>query len=158
MNTHASIPSRRFFASRMQALPFLLGLVLTTSNLVSAQTTAAPAPLTREQVKMEREEFMKSHSYDAASDNWVLKPGFEAPAGVKTREQVKAERDEFLRNNRYDEATSTWVPLKGSVAPASAKTRQQVREETRLFLRTHRWDEVNQIWQEFKPAAKKSKP
>ena len=158
MNTHVSIPSRRFFASGVQALPFLLGLVLTTSNLVSAQTTAAPAPLTREQVKMEPDEFMKTHRYDPVTENWVMKPGFEAPVGVKSRAEVKAERDDFLRKHRYAVADNQWVPLTDEEAKASNKSRTQVREETRQFMRTHQWDTVKEVWQEIKPAAKKSKP
>jgi hypothetical protein len=88
----------------------------------------------------------------------VLKPGFEAPAGVKNREQVKAERDEFLRNNRYDNESSAWVPRKPSKGAVSTLSRAQVREETRQFMRTHQWDSFNQAWQEVKPAMKKSKP
>jgi len=158
MNTPTSIPSRRFFISRVQTMPCLLGLLLAASNLVHAQTTAAPASLTREQVKMERDEFLKTHRYELDKDVWILKPGFEPPAGVKTRDQVKAERDEFLRNNRYDEVSSTWVPLKGAVTPVSTKSREQVRAETRQFMRTHRWDETKQMWEEYRLPAKKAKP
>lgn len=156
MPTDPSTPRRRLGLTRMPAWSFWLGLALTTSNLTLAQT--APAPLTREQVKMERDEFLKTHRYDNLADNWVMKPEFEAPAGVKTREQVKAERNEFLRHNRYDETTSSWVPLKGSVAPVSTKSRAQVREETRQFMRTHRWNEAKEVWEEFKPVTKKAKP
>ena len=156
MNNDASISRRRLGLKRWPAWSLWLGLVLATSNLALAQT--APAPLTREQVKMERDEFLKSHRYDNLADNWVMKPEFEAPAGVKTRDQVRAERNEFLRNNRYDETTSSWVPLKGEVASASTKSRQQVREETRQFMRTHRWNEAKEVWEEYKPVTKKAKP
>ena len=156
MNNDASIPQRRLGSKRMPAWTLWLGLVLATSNLALAQTAAAP--LTREQVKMERDEFLKTHRYDPHTENWVMKPGFEAPAGVKTREQVRAERDEFLRNNRFDNPTSTWVPLKGSTGPESTKTRAQIREETRQFMRTHQWDTAKEVWQEIKPSAKKAKP
>ena len=160
MNTPAFRPSKAFPLKRLLAVPLLLGMALATSPLVNAQTTAATpqAPLTREQVKMERDEFIKTHRYDVETDNWVLKPGFEAPAGVKNREQVKAERDEFLRNNRYDNESSAWVPRKPSKGAVSTLSRAQVREETRQFMRTHQWDSFNQAWQEVKPAVKKSKP
>ena len=160
MNTPAFRPSKAFPLKRLLALPLLLGIALATSPLVNAQTAAATpqAPLSREQVKMERDEFLKTHRYDVETDNWVLKPGFEAPAGVKNREQVKAERDEFLRNNRYDNESHTWVPRKPSAGVASTLTRAQVREETRQFMRTHQWDSFNQAWQEVKPATKKNKP
>jgi hypothetical protein len=160
MNTPAFSPSKGFTMKRLLALPLLLGMALAASPLVNAQTTAATpqAPLTREQVKIERNEFLKTHRYDAHTENWVMKPEFEAPAGMKTREQVRAERDEFLRNNRFDYPSGLWVPLKGSNAPESTKTRAQMREETRQFVRTHEWDSVKEVWQDVKPAMKRSKP
>jgi hypothetical protein len=142
----------------MQALPLWLGLALAAPHLVHAQTTASPAPLTREQIKMERDEFVRTHRYDPHTENWVMKPGFEAPTGVKTREQVRAERDEFLRNNRFDYVSGSWIPLKGSTGPESTRTRAQIREETRQFMRTHQWDTAKEVWLEVKPVAKKSKP
>jgi len=158
MNNDASIPHRRLGLKRMPAWSLLLGLVLATSNLVLAQTADASAPLTREQIKMERDEFVRTHRYDPHTENWVMKPGFEAPTGVKTREQVRAERDEFLRKNRFDYVSGSWIPLKGSTGPESTKTRAQIREETRQFMRTHQWDTAKEVWLEVKPSAKKSKP
>ena len=114
--------------------------------------------LTRGQIKMERDEFLKSHRDDSMADNWVMRPEFEAPAGMKTRQQVRAERDEFLRNNRYDEVSRTCVPLKVAATAVSTKSRQQVREETRQFMRTHRWNEAKEVWEEYKPVTKKAKP
>jgi hypothetical protein len=147
---------------RLLALPLLLGLALATSPLVNAQTSAATpqAPMTREQVKMERDEFLKSHRYDQVTENWVMKPGFEAPVGVKSRAEVKAQRDDFLRKHRYEGGADSgkWVPLTDEEAKASNKSRAQVREETRQFVRTHQWDSVKEVWQDVKPAMKKSKP
>jgi hypothetical protein len=162
MNTPAFSPSKGFTMKRLLALPLLLGIALATSPLVNAQTAAATpqSTMTREQVKMERDEFMKSHSYDAHTENWVMKPGFEAPVGVKSRAEVKAQRDDFLRKHRYEGGADSgkWVPLTDEEAKASNKSRAQVREETRQFVRTHQWDSVKEVWQEAKPAAKKSKP
>lgn len=115
---------------------------------VQAQAAKAGSSLTRAQVKMERDEFLKSHRWDEYSENWVLKSGVEPPTGVKTRAEVKAERDVFLRNNRWDEATSAWVPLKDAPRDISTLTRAQVRAETRAFMRTHRWDESSDTWVE----------
>ena len=157
MNTIALIKPNTGSLKRLQILPLLLGLLLTNIGLVHAQAPVS-APATREQVKIERNEFLKTHRYDAHTENWVMKPEFEAPAGMKTREQVRAERDEFLRNNRFDYPSGLWVPLKGSNAPESTKTRAQMREETRQFVRTHEWDSVKEVWQDVKPAMKKSKP
>lgn len=113
-----------------------------------AQATQSAAPLTRAQVKMERDEFLRSHRWDEYSENWVLKSGVEPPTGVKSRAEVKAERDQFLRNNRWDEATSSWVPLKEKPRDISSLTRAEVRAETRQFMRTHRWDESSDTWVE----------
>ncbi len=156
MKTKASLKPKTFSMKRLQFLPLLLGVVLSTSGWVNAQTTAtkAEASLTREQVKIERDEFLKSHRWDPVDDNWVLKPGFEAPAGFKSREEVKAERDVFLKNNHWDSVSSTWVPVKAT--QVGTKTRQQVREETLQFTRTHEWDTYNQRWIErVKPLKKK---
>jgi hypothetical protein len=136
---------------RLQALPLLLGLLFTSSaTLVSAQgADEKPSmPVTREQVKMERDEFLKTHRWDYSTDNWVLKAGVEAPAGMKSRAEIKAERDEFLRMNRYDIGSDSWVPKSETSKNTSTLTRAQVKEETRQFLRTHRWDPVSDSWVE----------
>ena len=157
MNTNASLKPKAFSMKRLQFLPLLLGVVLTTSGWVNAQTTAAKAeaPLTREQVKMERDEFLKSHRWDPVNDNWVLKPGYEAPVGFKSRTEVKAERDDFLRKHRYDVTESKWVPLTEEEVKTIKKSREQVREETKRFLSTHSWDEFHQVWTDKKAVAKK---
>ena len=76
-----------------------------------ATATATSGPLTRAQVKMEREDFIKSHKWDPENENWVLKPEYEPPGPMKGRAEVRKERDEFLKNNRWDTTTETWVPL-----------------------------------------------
>jgi hypothetical protein len=136
----------------MKSLKFpliLLSLIFGFANgIVNAQNASDKSGLTRAQVKMEREEFVKSHEYDALTESWVLKPGFEAPGSMKTREQIKAERAEFFKNNRYDPVAEKWVSLKG--APKSALTREQVRAETTAFVRTHVWDSATESWVEKK--------
>jgi hypothetical protein len=126
------------------------GLALSTAApLVLAQSSTAtltPTAMTREQVKIERNEFLRSHEWDPDTDNWVLKPGFEAPAGMKTRDEVKAARDEFLRNHRWDTNTSTWVRLKEGPRDLGQMTREQVRAETLEFMRTHEWDTTDEHW------------
>ena len=160
MNNDASIRPKALGMKRGQVLSVVVGILLAASNLGHAQVAAVAAgasqsTATREQVKMERDEFLRTHRFDLQSDNWVLKPEFEGPVGVKSRDQVKAERSEFLRNNHFDDNTSTWVPIKGGAVPAGSMTRQQVRDETKQFMRTHQFDEVNQMWKEIKPAGKK---
>ena len=142
----------------LQVLPLILGfLCFSTAGMVNAQSTNenTGTPLTRAQVKLERDEFLKTHHYDEATSNWVLNSGSEPPAGMKTRAEVKAERDEFLRNNHYDAAKETWVPLKANPRKLETLSRAQVRSETRQFLRTHRWDDSSGTWVEQPPAKKK---
>lgn len=136
---------------RLQILPLLLGLLfVANAGIANAQTAGATggAEPTRTQIKMERDEFLKTHRFDAGTDTWMVTEGADAPAGVKTRTEIKSERDEFLRNNRWDEARSTWVPLKGKPRDISTMSRAQVRAETRQFVRTHRWDGATQAWVE----------
>ena len=157
MNTKATINPKPFSWKRLQVFPLLVGMVLATSGGVNAQTSAVKveSTQTREQVKMERDEFLKTHRYDEYNDNWVLKSGVEAPVGLKSRAEVKAERDDFLRKHRYDVAENKWVPLTEEEAKTSKKPREQVREETKRFMSTHSWDEFNQVWVEKKAVAKK---
>lgn len=145
----------RFTAYRLQAASLVAGLFFTLAGgVVQAQGTsdpAAAAPLTRDQVKMERDEFIRTHRWDAVAENWVMKEGMEAPAGVKMRAEVKAERDEFLRNNRWNPVSDQWEPLTKGPRDVSKMTRAQVRNETRQFVRTHQWDEAKSAWVEVTP-------
>jgi hypothetical protein len=139
---------------RLQVLPLVVGLCLAVPGAwVNAQGTGdkAGAPASRAQVKMERDEFLKTHRWDEVNSNWVLKSGVEPPSGVKPRAEVRAERDEFLRNERWDTVNNVWVPLKAAPRETSKLTRAQVRAETRQFMRTHRWDEESQTWVEKAP-------
>lgn len=123
----------------------LLALAGHHTQAQTAAATATPAPTTRAQVKMERDDFIKSHQWDEAGHTWVLKPGFEPPAPMKGRAEVLKERDEFLRNNRWDTASGSWIPL-AQPRVMSQLSREQVKRETREFLRTHEWDEAAEMW------------
>jgi hypothetical protein len=129
------------------ALMLSATIVALTGHHSQAQTAAtnAATATTRAQVKMERDEFLKSHRWDSMSENWVLKQDFEPPAPLKTRVEVLKERDEFLKRNRWDSATGEWINLP-QPRTLSNLTREQVRRETREFLRTHEWDEVAEAW------------
>lgn len=148
----------RFSMKGLQVLPLVLGLIFASAGVANAQTggvKAETAP-TRAQVKMERDEFLKTHRWDIVNDNWVMRPDFEAPAGVKSRTEIKAERDDFLRNNRWDVNSETWMSLKGQPRDLGKMSREQVRAETRAFLRTHEWrgEEGSGAWIEVKPRKK----
>lgn len=154
--TAVQIKKGNFTMKRLQILPLLFGLFFAaTAGVVNAQSAGdkAGATLTRAQVKMERDEFLKSHQYDSVTDNWVMKPGVEPPAGMKSRAEVKAERDQFLRNNRWDPVTDTWVSMKGAPRDLGTLSRAQVRADTAQFVRTHRWDPVTDTWVEKKAAS-----
>ena len=139
-----------------KAAPLLLGLALIAFNHgASAQAVAAvPAPLTRAQVKMDREEFVKSHHWDDQRENWLLNDGMEPPEGVKPRAVVKSERDDFLRNNHWDNARSAWTPLGDKPRDLGKMSREQVRADTQRFATTHTWNAFTQSWTLRTPAAK----
>jgi hypothetical protein len=146
--------------NHLRVIPLLVGLCFaSTFGSASAQSASEPAatPITRAQVKMERDEFLRTHKYDVVTETWTLNPGIEAPAGVKTRAEIKAERDDFLKTHRYDVVNEQWVPVEGTPRELSKLTRAQVREETKQFVRTHRWDEVAGAWVEKTPVVKKKK-
>jgi hypothetical protein len=127
----------------------VLGIhLLSNPNALNAQTAAgvAPAVTTRAQVKMERDEWFKTHHWDDPTDQWILNRDVEPPVGVKSRSEVKAQRDTFLKNNRWDDSRSGWVPIKGTPRSLSAMTRKQVRDDTRRFARTHHFDEQAGVW------------
>jgi hypothetical protein len=130
-------------------LPLTLAVLLSLgSGLVGAQTAVAVTngPLTRSEVKMERDEFIRTHHYNGHNDEWVLNADVEAPGGMKTRAEVKAERDTFLANNRWVDKDSDWVPIKPGPRVMSSLTRAQVRAETNQFSLTHTWDANKGVW------------
>jgi hypothetical protein len=133
---------------RQSTSSLVVGLLLAAgSGSLLAQTPApAASAATRAEVKMETAEFKKTHVYDPVTETWMVKPGVDAPAGMKSRARIKAERDEFLRNNRWEESSATWIPLKGKPRDMSTLTRAQVKAETAAFLKTHYFDEVSEVW------------
>lgn len=139
----------------------VLGIV--ASAQAPAQTPAAAdttCPRTRAEVRAECVEFMRTHQWDEANSNYVLKPGMKGPAratppeGVKTRAEIRAERDSFLRANRWNEASSLWEPIAGKPRDLSTLSRADVQKETKAFMRTHHWDEAQGAYVENKPKAK----
>jgi hypothetical protein len=131
------------------AVALALGLFLTAAApLAQSQVVLAStqAPASREQVKMDRDQFLKYHTWDVRNEMWTLKPGYEAPMGVKPRTDVTAERDMFLSRNRWDTVSSRWVPVGPTPRVMSSLTREQVRAETDQFLATHEWQEEAGVW------------
>lgn len=160
MKTDALIRGKGFAVRHLNTLPVLLGLLgAGAGSVVHAQSDAGmtAATPTRAQVKMERDEFLRSHRWDAVAENWVLRPEFDAPTGMKSRAEVKAGRDEFLRSNRWDELAGTWVSLKDQPRNLSTMSREQLRAETKQFVHTHRWDELAGSWVDQKQMTTASK-
>jgi len=130
--------------STLKTIPLATALtaVLMFGGASNAQTAASPAASpTREAVKMETADFLRSHRWDDDKSYWMLKSGFDAPAGVKPRAEVKAERDTFLRANRWNTETSTWVPMKSGPRDLGTMSRTQLAAETKQFLATHTFNE-----------------
>lgn len=120
---------------RSKILPVLIGVTFAfAAGAINAQQTRA-------QVKMERDDFLKSHTWDQERGTWMLKSGMEPPAGVKGRAEIKAERDAYLANNRWDQIAGNWVPLKAGPRDMSKLTREQVKMETAAFAKTHEWNQ-----------------
>jgi hypothetical protein len=154
----SSNQTRGFALKRLHALPLLLGMLLTSSaTLVNAQSDAEKSamPMTREQVKMERDEFLKTHRWDTDAENWVLRANVDPPKGMKSRAEMKADRDEFLRMHRYEQNSDSWVPMKETPRNLSTMSRAQIKEETRQFLRMHHWDFATDTWVENESRKKK---
>jgi hypothetical protein len=121
-----------------------------------SQTVASAAPAPRAQVKMDRDEFLRTHRWDPLSDVWSLNPGMAPPAGVMPRADVMAARETYLSTHRWDDARG-WRPLVSGSRNLSALTRDQVRLETRQFMRTHRWDETTEEWLAVRPVRSRGK-
>ena len=112
---------------------------------VGGTAQAQEAPLTREQVQMDRATFLKLMQWDEHTGMWVLRSNMEPPKGVTSRSEVLAMRDEWLRHHRYDEPSGTWLPL-GAPREMSMLTREQVNMETIRFLMMYRFDESRSEW------------
>lgn len=145
-----------------QALhPLLVAAVMATAFGVHAQTpmatpaTPSGAPASRMQVKMERDEFLRTHQRDERSGEWKLRSGVEAPTGVRTRAEVMAARDEYLRTHRWDQSRGRWLPEAGPERATGTTSRAQVRSDTARFLATHRWDDATNTWVEKAPRPSK---
>jgi hypothetical protein len=128
-----------------------IALVFSTAALsLPSFAQAVAAPVTRQQIKMERDEFLKTHRWDEYTETWQMKSGVEPPASIKSRAEVKAARDVFLRNHKWDSTAGGWLPLGAAPRDMSGMTREQVKAETDQFLQTHYWDEESEGWLEKK--------
>jgi hypothetical protein len=153
--------SRLMIASASALLTFSAQAQMpAANNSTNASTNAPPnAPAlrgespSRMQMKMDRDEFLRTHVWSETTGYWNLKDDVDLPSGVKSRTDVKSERDQFLRNNRWS-ATEGWVPTK-TPRNLGTMSRAEVRADTSRFLTTHRWDESTSAWVEKAPRKNK---
>lgn len=146
-------PSRglSFLALALTAL-----MLAITPPPAMAQTESSPR--TRDEVRKETRDFLKTHRWDDTNGQWL--PEDNPPPGASpTRAQIREELHVFLRNNRWDDRRSRWVPLKPQ-RRLSTLSRAQVRAETEALLRTHHWDDAQGGWvpDQAPKAPVKSKP
>jgi len=124
---------------------FGITLLLVSALATFGSLAHADGPLTREQVKMDRDTFLATMRWDELTGQWVLKSNMEPPKGVKSRSEVLAMRDDWLRMHTFDENTGSWVTI-GAARDMSKLTREQVNMETVRFLMTYRFDEAKSEW------------
>jgi hypothetical protein len=127
----------------------LFGVALTAACALSfSQTSSDKAAPTasRNEIKMDLQDFKSSHRYDDVLDVWTLKPEYEPPRGMKSRAEIIAERNVFLSMNRYDAGTQNWVKIPGNPRDMSTMSRDQVKRERDAFLSTHMYDNNTSLW------------
>lgn len=122
-----------------RSMAMIVGGVLALALPVGAQQT-------REQVKADRDEFLRTHTFDNSCECWVLKSGVQPPPGIKSREEVKAERDKFISGHVFSNTCDCWRPLSGPPRNLSTMTREQRKAATEAFTRTHEWDNATDSW------------
>lgn len=148
MNKRPALAILALSTSLFVSLPALAQLPGKGDKTDSANTMSTPM-----RVKMERNDFLKSHRWDEATGTWMLQKGVEPPEGVMSRAEVKAARNTFLSKNRWDEAAGAWKPIAGEPRNVNSMSRAEVRADTARFTKSHRWDEATQVW-ELKPMPK----
>jgi hypothetical protein len=141
-----SLLNRGRFINKLQTGATIAGLLLLGATHTSWAQVPITTPATRSEVKMDRDEFLRTHTYDHLESRWMLKNEIDAPKSLKSRAEVKGMMNDFLRNNRYDNVTSSWISMGKTPRDMGQMTREQVRQETEYFVRTHNFDEINDKW------------
>ena len=118
--------------------------MIALSPAAHSQTTApASEPLTRAEVRMDRDDFLKMHRYDEKESEWMTT----APSTSDlSRAEVKTARNQFLTTHRWNESTDTCPPIAGVPRDMSTMTREEVKMERMQFARTHAWDNKKSMW------------
>jgi hypothetical protein len=144
----------------MKKYPAMAALALAASALISGsafaqlpskgdktESSSATQATTGMRLKMDRNEFLKTHRWDEARGAWMMQKEVQPPEGVMSRAEVKAARNSFLSKNRWDETAGGWRPVTGEPRNMSTLSRAEVRADTARFTKTHRWDESTQTWE-----------
>jgi hypothetical protein len=134
--------------------PLILSAVLIAMSAATyAQTTSKPAAtVTRNDVRMERDEFLKTHKYDEINSEWTPHAPFSSDY---SRAEVKIARDKFLSTNRWDEANDDFTPMVETPRNMSTVSPAERKIETMQFMRTHMWDNASSAWVKKPMRAKK---
>lgn len=134
--------------------PLILSAVLLAlSSTVYAQTTAnTTVAASRSDVRMDRDEFLKTHRYHEDDRDWMPNAAIKSDS---SRAQMKAARDQYLSTNRWDEANDDFTPMAGIPREMSTMSREAVKMETMQFVRTHDWDKASSKWVKKPMRAKK---
>jgi hypothetical protein len=128
-------------------------LLISATSAVYAQTTSKPAvPATRSEVRMDRDEFLKTHKYDEVNSDWTPNTPFKSES---SRADVKMARDKFLSTNRWDEANDDFTPMAETSRNWGSMSREDRKMETMQFVRTHNWDNASSQWVKKPMRAKK---
>ncbi len=128
-------------------------VLIAISSTVYAQTTGKPAAsATRAEVRMERDEFLKTHKYDDTNSEWTPNLPFKSEY---SRADVKMARDKFLSTNRWDEANDDFTPMVETPRNMSTVSPEVRKMETMQFMRTHMWDNASSAWVKKPMRAKK---
>jgi hypothetical protein len=127
--------------------------VLAISSTASAQAPSQPtAAAARGEVRLERDEFLKTHRYDEVNSDWI--PHAQTKSDL-SRAEVKIARDKYLSTHRWDKAADAFTPITEAPRDMSTMSRDAVKMETLEFVRTHKWDSVTSAWVNVPARAKK---
>ncbi len=127
----------------LSSLIFSAALIALSPTVYSQTTAPSSEAMTRMEVRMDRDEFLKMHRYDEKENEWA--PNTPTTSDL-SRAEVKAARDQYLSANRWNTANESFTPITGAPRDMGTMTREEVKMERMQFARTHRWDNQKSMW------------
>ena len=91
------------------ALSLLIGSVAFNTHAATAAAGDPAASPTRNQVRMERDEFLRNNKWDESAGGWRPLKAAPRDIGGMSREQVRAKARSVMRTHTWDEATEAWL-------------------------------------------------